>query len=196
MCELLVRQCSVPHDLFLALVKMEHLESLIVEDSRKSKDTEAANIVRSSLFQKHEHIMMLRYLRLNECHNVLDLNWLIYAPNLEILELDKCDLLEEVISEDIGIVKNNLFSHLTSLRLKSLYNVRSICRMTLQFPSLKEIKVRCCPNLKKLPFNCQSALKNLQCCVGDRQWFHQLQWEDRDTENLLSSKFLAYALRP
>ncbi|KAK4279877.1 hypothetical protein QN277_011581 [Acacia crassicarpa] len=187
MCELRVRQCSVPHELFLALGNMEHFE------------VEAANIVKSSLFRKPEHIMILRYLRLIECQNVLDLNWLIHAPNLEVLELFKCDLLEEIISEDIGILKNNLFSNLTSLLLKSLNNLRSICRMTLQFPSLKKIIVWCCPNLKKLPFNSQSALKNLRLCEGEREWFHQLQWEDEDTKNLLSSQFRDFsgsALRP
>ncbi|KAI9085644.1 hypothetical protein K1719_032487 [Acacia pycnantha] len=188
MCELQVRQCSVPHGLFLALGNMEHLESLIVEDSTKSKDTKGANIVRSPSFRKH--IMRLRYLRLCECYNVLDLSCLIHAPNLEVLELEKCDLLEEVISDNTEIVKDNLFSHLTSLRLESLYNLRSICRMTLQFPSLKEIIVWRCPHLKKLPFNSQSALKNLQRCIGDLEWFHKLQWEDEDTKNLLSSKFL------
>ncbi|KAI9085566.1 hypothetical protein K1719_032409 [Acacia pycnantha] len=189
MCQLVVQQCSVPHDLFLALGNMEHLESLIVEDNKISKDTEAANIVRSSLFRKHEHMIMLRFLHLNKCNNVLDLNWLIHAPNLEVLDLFKCDSLEEVISEDIGILKNNLFSNLTSLSLESLKNLRSICRITLQFPSFKDIKVRRCPNLKKLPFDSQSALKNLRLCVGDPEWFHQLQWEDEDTRNHLSSKF-------
>ncbi|KAI9085681.1 hypothetical protein K1719_032524 [Acacia pycnantha] len=155
---------------------MEHLESLTVKGKNISKDTEAANIERSSLFRKQEHVIMLRYLCLQECHNVLDLNWLIHAPHLKILELVRCDLLEQVISEDIVIVKDTQFSNLTSLRLISLNNLRSICRMTLQFPSLKEIYIEGCPNLKKLPFNSQSdALKNLRLCVGYLEWFHQLQ---------------------
>ncbi|KAK4279878.1 hypothetical protein QN277_011582 [Acacia crassicarpa] len=188
-CKLLVVKCSKLDALFLALGKMEHLESLAVAGSNISKDTEAANIGRGSLFQKDGHVIMLRYLYLESCRNVLDLNWLKHTPYLEILELRYCHLLEEVISEDIGIVKNNLFSNLTSLRLEALKNLRSICTMTLEFPSLKEIKVYGCPNLKKLPFNSQSALKNLRLCGGDIGWFNELKWEDEDTKNLLSSKF-------
>ncbi|XP_028780367.1 probable disease resistance protein At1g61300 [Neltuma alba] len=188
-CRLITEGESSPlHDFFSSLGKMEHLETLEVRNSK------AVDIPRSS-FQGHEHRINLRKLVLNGCGNIVDLNWLIHAPNLEVLQISYCDSLVEVVSADFGTadierLKSNLFSSLTYLHLESLSNLRSICRMALKFPCLKVIKVEKCPNLKKLPFNSQSALKSLQRFIGyPDQLLDQLAWEDEAAKHLLSSKF-------
>ncbi|XP_028780280.1 probable disease resistance protein At5g63020 [Neltuma alba] len=188
-CELFVmRVDSSFHGLFSSLGNMKHLETLRVYDSH------AMDIPRGS-FWGHDYIITLRQLVLDSCQNIVDLNWLVHAPNLEFLELAGCNSLVEVISsEDFGteIQKSNLFCSLTYLRLTYLLSLRSICRTALQFPCLKEIEVIQCPCLKKLPFNSKSALNNLQrFIIGDHDdWFlDQLEWEDGATKHLLSSKF-------
>ncbi|XP_028780329.1 probable disease resistance protein At5g63020 [Neltuma alba] len=185
MCELFVtRVHSSLRDLFSSLGNMKHLETLTVDAC------EVAETPRS-LFRAHDYIN-LRKLVLTGFHNMLDLNWLIHAPNLEFLTLAYCDSLVEVISsEDFGteIQKNNLFCSLSYLRLRYLRNLRSICRTALEFPCLKEIEVFHCGNLKKLPFS-QNTLKNLQCFIGyAEELLDQLEWEDEATKDLLSSKF-------
>ncbi|XP_028766611.1 probable disease resistance protein At5g63020 [Neltuma alba] len=187
-CELFVTSVhSSIHDLFSSLGNMEHLETLRVLSSK------AVDIPRRS-FRGHDYTITLRDLVLNRCDNIVDLNWLINAPNLEVLQISHCDSLVEVVSEDFGTadierVKRNLFSSLTCLHLQYLSNLRSICRIVLQFPCLKEIRVAQCPNLKKLPLNSQSALKSLQYFRADPdQLFDQLEWEDEATKHLLSSK--------
>ncbi|XP_028780315.1 probable disease resistance protein At5g63020 [Neltuma alba] len=188
-CELFVtRVDSSPHHVFSSLGKMEHLETLRVYDF------EAVDIPRHS-FWGHDYIITLRKLVLDNCCNILDLNWLIHAPNLEFLDLATCDSLVEVISsEDFGTEiqqKSDLFCSLTYLRLVRLRNLRSICRTVLQFPCLEEIEIMQCPNLKKLPFDSKSALNNLQSFImeyHDDQLLDQLEWEDEATKDLLSSK--------
>ncbi|XP_028780235.1 disease resistance protein SUMM2-like [Neltuma alba] len=191
MCKLFVKGVSSPlHDFFSSLGKMEHLETLDLRDSR------AGDIPRCS-FWGHDYIITLRELVLYRCGNIVDLNWLIHAPNLEVLLISYCDSLVEVVSADFGTadierVKSNLFSSLTFLNLRFLSNLRSICRVALQFPCLKEIHVGKCHNLKKLPFNSQSALNNLQHFIlgyDDDQWLRELEWEDEATKHLLSSKY-------
>ncbi|XP_028780371.1 probable disease resistance protein At1g61300 [Neltuma alba] len=182
-------ESSPLHDFFSSLGKMEHLETLRVYYS------DVVDIPRRS-FWAPDHIINLRELVLYGCgNNIVDLNWLIHAPNLEVLQIRDCDSLVEVVSADFGTagierVKSNLFCSLTYLHLESLNNLRSICRIPLQFPCLKEIRVAKCPYLKKLPFNSQSALKSLQrFTVYPHQLLDQLEWEDEETKHLLSSKF-------
>ncbi|XP_028761006.1 probable disease resistance protein At5g63020 [Neltuma alba] len=190
MCELFIKANSLLPDLSSSLGEMTHLETLKVMGVVKPENFEAVNIPRSP-FRGNEYKISLRQLIIFECQNILDLNWLIYACDLEVLELSRCHSLKEVISADFGTIgaENNLFSSLTNLHLGSLSDLQSICTMALQFPSLKEIRVQEWPNLKKLPFNSQSVLKNLQSFKGEHEWLAQLQWEDEATRLLLSSKF-------
>ncbi|XP_028766607.1 probable disease resistance protein At5g63020 [Neltuma alba] len=187
-CELHVERVhSSLHDLFSSLGKMEHVETLRVYYS------EAVDIPRRSFWGPDYRITLCK-LVLHRCGNILDLSWLIHAQNLEFLELASCDSLVEVISsQDFGteMQKSTLFCSLTYLQLEDLTKLRSICKMAIQFPCLKVIEVTNCPNLKKLPFNSQSALNNLQrFSVGslDDRWLDQLEWEDEATKHLLSSK--------
>ncbi|XP_054779312.1 LOW QUALITY PROTEIN: probable disease resistance protein At1g61300 [Prosopis cineraria] len=198
------------HELLSSLRKMEHLETLQVSLSQKtlrdsdlisrladfegktSEHIEAANISRSILGR--ECTITLRQLTLVGCRNIVDLNWLIHAPNLEFLDVSECHSLVEVITEDFGAadtrrVESNPFSSLTDFYLKKLSELRSICSMALQFPCLKYVEVRRCPKLKKLPFDSQSALKSLQTFYGSDGVLDQLQWEDEATKHLLVSKF-------
>ncbi|XP_054778829.1 probable disease resistance protein At5g63020 [Prosopis cineraria] len=170
-----------------------HGGPLIIEDTT-SEVSEAENIPRRS-FWGYEYIIILRKLTLFGCENIVDLNWLIHAPDLEFLALSDCYSLVEVITDDFGTVdtetvKSNLFCSLTYLDLKNLTELRSICRMALQFPCLKEITVNNCSRLRKLPFNSQSGLKNLQNFDGERQWLNKL--EDEAAKHLLTSKFKAH----
>ncbi|KAL6334198.1 hypothetical protein AAG906_006785 [Vitis piasezkii] len=73
--------------------------------------------------------------------------------------------------EDCGdseIEQQNLsiFSRLVKLTLVAVRNLKTIYRRALPFPSLKEIGVIGCPNLRKLPLNSNSATNTLKKIEG------------------------------
>ncbi|KAK3219545.1 hypothetical protein Dsin_013515 [Dipteronia sinensis] len=58
----------------------------------------------------------------------------------------------------------------------------------MPFPSLQLILVDNCPNLRKLPFNAESA-KSLKAIVGDPDWWDKLEWDDEATKLAFTTKF-------
>ncbi|KAF7844551.1 putative disease resistance protein [Senna tora] len=198
-CDLNTSSIQIPYS---SLKRMEHLKTLSISGCKSlrfnmEKQTlegfKAGNILRSSN-QMHEYAIRLKGLYIYGCE-MFDLNWLKHAPNLEILNLYCCASLETVVSEDIAAaeterVRRDLFSSLTVLHLQYLTKLRSICRIALLFPCLKEIEVIGCPNLTKLPLDSQSAVKNLKHIKGEPSWWDQLH--DRNYTTRLLLKDAAY----
>ncbi|KAL6334860.1 hypothetical protein AAG906_023665 [Vitis piasezkii] len=113
-----------------------------------------------------------------------DLTWLIYAPSLEFVGwCDECG--------DSEIEQQNLsiFSRLVKLWLHDLPNLKSIYKQALPFPSLKEIHVVDCPNLRKLPLNSNSATNTLKEIQGHRSWWEELEWEDDNLKRTFTPYF-------
>ena len=74
----------------------------------------------------------------------------------------------------------NILSRLDKLFLDNLRHLKSIYKRALPFPSLKEISVYRCPNLRKLPLNSNSATNTLQKIEGVSRWWEELEWEDEN----------------
>uniref|UniRef100_A0A5B7BNC0 Uncharacterized protein n=1 Tax=Davidia involucrata TaxID=16924 RepID=A0A5B7BNC0_DAVIN len=127
----------------------------------------------------------LREIHFSKCHSLLDLTCLIYAPSLQYLFVANCNSIEEIVKEnDVEIEKEEeenvegmLFSRLTTLYLMHLPSLKSIYGQVLPFSSLVEIFVDDCPNLRKLPFDSNSA-KSIKKIQGKASWWDGLQWED------------------
>ncbi|KAJ7951819.1 Disease resistance protein [Quillaja saponaria] len=144
-------------------------------------------------FTGHRYFSRLQTLRVTYC-GIPDLNWLLHAPNLQSLELIGCDLLEEVIGEDFGAAEEeevnwDAFESLKTLELRNLPRLRSVSPQALRFPCLKNVKVKYCPSLTKLPFDSSTAKNTLEFIKGDSDWWSCLQWEDESTKDIFSSKF-------
>ena len=82
---------------------------------------------------------------------------------LETLVLKECSKMVEVIAlqesevPNVQRQKDSIFSSLTTITLENMQNLKHICGQPLLFPSLKEMSVRNCPKLEKLPFELTSA---------------------------------------
>lgn len=128
------------------------------------------------------------------CSNLVDVTSLIYhTPALEALYIGYCPLLEEVISGDIEDdheTTDKLFPCLEYLWLESLDRLKRFCRKALPFPSLKEISVRDCRELNKLPLNSHSARNSLQAIRGRQRWWAGLHWDDPASEKIFFAKFV------
>ena len=126
----------------------------------------------------------------------MDLTWLIYAPSLELLSVRHCYQMVEIIGSDecgeyseIEQQSLNILSRLKELFLENLRNLKSIYKRALPFPSLKEIGVFRCPNLRKLPLNSNSATNTSQNIEGESRWWEELEWEDENLKRTITPYF-------
>nr|KJB12459.1 hypothetical protein B456_002G019100 [Gossypium raimondii] len=103
--------------------------------------------------------------------------------------------LEEIISEEkLGEVTElkgnlNLFSKLERLLLEDLPKLKTIYHHALPFPQLKEVSIRGCPMLKKLPLNSNSAKGQRLIIEGEEGWWKDVEWEDESTQIAFLSTF-------
>ena len=126
------------------------------------------------------------------CSKLLNLTWLIYAPCLQSLVVGACESMEELIGGSDGVVEENsgLFSRLTTLQLKNLPKLKSICNWVLPFPSLKMIYVHSCENLSKIPFDSNTGKNSLKKIQAEQSWWDGMQWEDEAIKQRLDSFFM------
>ncbi|KDO37176.1 hypothetical protein CISIN_1g0076562mg, partial [Citrus sinensis] len=137
----------------------------------------------------------LHCVRIEQCHKLKDVTFLIFAPNLKSLDLSYCSSMEEVISvgkfaetpEMMGHISP--FENLQSLHLSQLPALKSIYWKPLPFTHLKEISVGYCRNLKKLPLDSNSAKERKFVIRGEEDWWNRLQWEDEATQIAFRSCF-------
>nr|ASZ00276.1 CC-NBS [Vitis quinquangularis] len=148
-----------------------------------------------STFPRHRYLYHLSEVTIVNCEKLKKLTCLIYAPNLKLLNMVGCASLEEVIQvgecgvseieSDLG-----LFSRLVLVNLRSLPKLRSICKWSLLFPSLRVMNVGGCPNLRKLPFDSNIKIsKNLEEIKGEQEWWAELEWEDQTIKHNLTPYF-------
>ncbi|KAK4843630.1 hypothetical protein QYF36_010817 [Acer negundo] len=179
-----------------AMQRMENLHTLSIRDCHILRE------VKICLEDDHERIQgvlvpkcfrSLGYLRIENCL-VKDLTWLIYAPTIKYLWVDNCPELEEIIANDLGSSEIEesieLFSKLESVNLVSLPSLKSICRGAMPFPSLQNLEVMDCTNLRKIPFDSSSAKKSLNAIKGSKTWWDALEWDDEAAKNVFASKFI------
>ncbi|KAI3958594.1 hypothetical protein MKW92_050581 [Papaver armeniacum] len=136
--------------------------------------------------------MNLKDVEILSCPKLKDMSWLIYAQNLETLDLCLLDGLEEVISDGFAaeVKLTNTFSRLRRFRLYYLPKLKRICNPDVKFLSLENIHVRQCGKLKKLPFGTNSVISNtLQSIEGPRGWWEGLEWEDETTKSNIAPYF-------
>ncbi|KAL6335708.1 hypothetical protein AAG906_039471 [Vitis piasezkii] len=125
----------------------------------------------------------------------LDLTWLIYAPSLEFLSVSQSWEMEEIIGSDeygnseIDQPNLSIFSRLAKLELFDIPKLKSIYKQALPFPSLKEVYVSSCRNLRKLPLNSNSGTNTLKIIKGESSWWEELEWEDDNFKRTFTPYF-------
>ncbi|KAH9666256.1 putative disease resistance protein [Citrus sinensis] len=179
------------------LTIMHNLDSHSI-DLRNMRHLETLNIVECSLervdptFNGWTNFHNLHHLSIRACPVIRDLTWIREAPNLQFLSLVNCQALSEII-ESAGSSEvaesHNYFAYLMVIDLDSLPSLKRICHGTMPFPSLQNVSVTNCPNLRELPFNFDSAKNSLVSIRGSAEWWEQLQWEDEATKHVFAAKF-------
>ncbi|KAJ4865792.1 Disease resistance protein (NBS-LRR class) family [Raphanus sativus] len=134
-----------------------------------------------------------------ECECLKELTFLMFAPNLTVLIVGFGKDVEDIINrekacggEESGIV---LFSKLYCLWLFYLPKLKNIYWSPLLLPSLEEIKIVGCPNLKKLPLSSQSGKQGEDGLIiryREDEWIEGVEWEDEPTKTRFLSSSLKY----
>lgn len=165
------------------------LEELTVNgNEHMGEGLPSENVPNLNFSSYDQWIKNLHQVNLTFCDRLKNMTWLIWAPNIKKLSIICCDSMEEVIGEsEIGVVglQNDLciLSGLESLFLRCLPKLRSIYKHVLSFPCLKYMSVLVCPQLKKLPFDSESAKNSLRTIHVDRPWWDTLEWDDPTTRD-------------
>ncbi|RCV46658.1 hypothetical protein SETIT_9G549100v2 [Setaria italica] len=94
-------------------------------------------------------------------------------PNLEMLHIRFCDTLERVF--DCSVLGQDAVPRLQSLQLWELPELTCVCGGVL--PSLKNLKVRGCVKLRKIPVGVDEN-SPLVITNGERLWWDNLIWDD------------------
>ncbi|KAH9715200.1 putative disease resistance protein [Citrus sinensis] len=178
-----------------AFADLKHLNELRIESATKLKELK---VDYTEIVPKRREPFVFRSLHhvtIQSCQKLKDSTFLVFAPNLKSLSIVKCNAMEEIISvgkfaetpEMMGHISP--FENLQMLDLLGLPHLKSIFWKPLPFTHLKEISVRCCPNLKKIPLDSNSAKERKFVIRGEEDWWNPLQWEDEATQIAFRSCF-------
>ncbi|KAJ9682727.1 hypothetical protein PVL29_018623 [Vitis rotundifolia] len=211
-----VHDCRDLLSLELSSISLNYLETLVIfnclqlEEMKINVEKEGSQGFEQSydipnpelIVRNSHHFRRLREVKIWSCPKLLNLTWLIYAACLESLNVQFCESMKEVISNecltsstqhaslftrlsslglgDIGYVTStqhvSIFRRLTSLVLRGMPMLESICQGALLFHSLEVVSVINCPRLRRLPFDSNSAIKSLKKIEGDLTWWESLEW--------------------
>ncbi|PPD74123.1 hypothetical protein GOBAR_DD28945 [Gossypium barbadense] len=168
----------------MALAKLQHLCVLSLSSCM---DLEEVKIERN-IIEGAGCFHSLRSVTLSGCNHLRAVSWITFAPHLEQLYILQCQGFEEIISEEkLGEVVElkgnlNLFSKLKALFLRNLTKLKTIYCHALPFSQLKQVYIRGCPMLKKLPLNSNSAKGQRLIIEGEEGWWKDVEWEDESTK--------------
>lgn len=143
----------------------------------------------------HLHFKNLRMVTVINCAALKDLSWLVLAPVLSDLTIERCKKVEEILVNgvaDTTIGNQVVFSRLETFTLEGLPNLESISRVALAFSSLKTLTVNECPLLKMLPFTSTATMKPSVRIYGSTRWWNELLWEDEAMKSSFQHFFRRY----
>ncbi|PIN26649.1 Apoptotic ATPase [Handroanthus impetiginosus] len=135
----------------------------------------------------------LQILHIWECNRMRKLGLLSSAiPNLEEIQIVKCNELEEIIEIQEGEGRVVSLPKLKVLGLRELPRLKSICNKTMSCDSIERIELAACRELKKLPLyfdptspSAPQTLKEILVEKEDKEWWESLEWEHPTHSHLL-----------
>ncbi|ESR40730.1 hypothetical protein CICLE_v10024847mg [Citrus x clementina] len=168
-----------------ALADLKQLNRLRIAECKKLEELKMDYTGEVQQFVFHS----LKKVEIVNSYKLKDLTFLVFAPNLESIEVLGCVAMEEMVSVGkfaaVPEVTANLnpFAKLQYLDLVGAINLKSIYWMPLSFPLLKYLRAMNCHKLKKLPFDSNSARERNIVISGYTKWWDQLEWVDEATRN-------------
>ncbi|GAY67927.1 hypothetical protein CUMW_260220 [Citrus unshiu] len=182
-----------------AFTDLNHLNELYIN---KGFELEELKIDYTEIVRKRREPFVFRSLHhvtIWRCAKLKDSTFLVFAPNLKSLVLRNCHAMEEIISvgkfSEVPEMMRHMspFENLQRLHVEDLPDLKSIHWKPLPFTHLKEMGVRACDQLEKLPLDSSSAKERKFVIRGEADWWNRLQWEDEATQIAFRSCFQPYS---
>ncbi|WZY97637.1 hypothetical protein YC2023_069966 [Brassica napus] len=137
-----------------------------------------------------------------DCNGLKDLTWLLFAPKLTYLRVSSSTQMEYIITQEKatnGVTEKEAgsivpFASLKYFNLDSVPMLKSIYWSSLPFPCLKGIRVRDCPNLRKLPLDSKSVatVEGFVIEFKESYWKETIEWEDEATKLRFQASWKRY----
>ncbi|GAB4846000.1 hypothetical protein Ancab_025004 [Ancistrocladus abbreviatus] len=142
---------------------------------------------------------MLLSIVIVDCPAIKDLTALVvFAPNLERLEIQRCDRMEAVfrIGTDPGeaefIKVECLFAKLKEIHLINLQALNTICNVVLSLPRLNQVTILKCPKLNMTRVNLDKTVVSKIKIITEESWWYNVQWDDvATTQSAFVPQFLS-----
>ena len=121
----------------------------------------------------------LTLIKCPELKKVFSNGMIAELPQQQHLRVEECRQIEVIIMEpENGGLAANPLPRLMTLVLLDLPTLKNIwIDDSLNWPSLRKIKISTCRELKKLPFNMLNATR-LRSIEGQNSWWNALEWAD------------------
>ncbi|KAI3442678.1 uncharacterized protein J3R85_000919 [Psidium guajava] len=116
---------------------------------------------------------------ISQC-GLLELSWLVHAPNLRELTVSSCRSMERIIGGEFTreeLAASGLFSRLQTLVLTFLPCLTSICDQTLIFPQGVSFPIYGCHRLRKLPCDSNDARGRSFFVRAQPDWWATFEWD-------------------
>ncbi|KAK9269456.1 hypothetical protein L1049_001230 [Liquidambar formosana] len=166
----------------------------IISNEQAEMEQEAVEIVVSSNMPSPMFFKNLQKLTISKCKkmkSILALRLVRGLEQLEELVIASCNQMEEIISkgeeeEEENIDDKNMLPRLKILALQNLPRLCTLYKgaLLLNWPSLEELQVWNCLELKTLPLDLHGAPK-LRKFKGQVEWFENLEWKYEITKTRL-----------
>ncbi|GKV28198.1 hypothetical protein SLEP1_g37281 [Rubroshorea leprosula] len=173
-------------------LELASLEEVKIEWEKEGREIQTLDDLQTSMIASERNFNNLWTVNIQDCPNLKDIRWIIFAPNLRNLCVSYCSGMEEIISEG-GVATMTgdliLLEKLQNLILSSLPELKSIHRFAQSFPCLDVIKIVSCPKLRKIPLSSNSAKGRRIIIRGEQQWWNELEWEDESTRDTFLPSF-------
>ncbi|KAH7836198.1 hypothetical protein Vadar_033617 [Vaccinium darrowii] len=148
------------------------------------------------------NLKRLSFQRCEIMKNIFPAQLLQNFPNLEVLTVDGCEKVEDIIvgeeemsdSNTIALPRLRKLSLLALPRLKTIYTGIMVCE------SVELIRVWGCPMVRRLPLSLHvnndqaKAPPALKCIKGGWKWWDSLEWDDPLSKTILQPFFQREAL--
>ncbi|EFH50760.1 hypothetical protein ARALYDRAFT_351902 [Arabidopsis lyrata subsp. lyrata] len=172
-----------------------NIPKLEIKLPNNDSDDEYVHLLKpASEYCSNINFFSLREVRLDNCTSLRDLTCLLYAPHLAVLYLVWLPDIHAIIDryDEFPLMSKSLrnrqpyrllpFRALEFLTLRNLVKLRSIYRGPLPFPNLKEINIKGCPLLTRLPINSESAQSQNVIMNAEKEWLEKVKWRDQATK--------------
>ncbi|KAH7544371.1 hypothetical protein JRO89_XS15G0156200 [Xanthoceras sorbifolium] len=179
----------------LAILKCGSLEEIVSNDNAEVggetvQQMNLSNIPTPLFFQNLQKLIISKC---NKMESVLPLTIVQGQNQLEELTVISCNQVERIITASGEVSEaecQNMLPKLKILALNDLRKLETVCNGEIAFrwPSLQELHVWDCPNLKRLPLASRSV-PNMRKVRGQLSWYEDLQWKDEYTKIRLQSLF-------